>query len=106
MAGTSGPSNCHHLQPGVHAFRPCALVFSDGGIPAETTEMNGRDGTTRMTISFRAWVHTLAAELKTPLPKDREHLEEASEVYQFVIASRLLWRVWMLDEYEHYWIEV
>ena len=57
-------------------------------------------------VNFLAWVHTLPTDLKTPLATNRAYLEEATELYQFVIDSRLLWRIWMIDEFNHYWIKV
>ena len=59
-----------------------------------------------MTINFLAWVHTLPADLKKPLPPERAYQEETSDIYQFVINTRLLWKIWMIDEYGHHWIEV
>ncbi len=60
----------------------------------------------RATVHFYAWVHTLPADLSKPLPPKWAHLEETSELYQFIIHSRLLWRIWQIDEYEHHWIEI
>lgn len=58
------------------------------------------------TIGFHAWVHTLPSDLRKPLPPERAHLDHTSDLYQFVIDSRLLWKLWQIDEYGHYWIEV
>src|SRR6266478_368900 len=58
------------------------------------------------TINFLAWVHTLPADLRKPLAANRAYLAETSELYQFVIDSRLLWRVWMVDEWSRLWISV
>jgi hypothetical protein len=58
------------------------------------------------TVKFLAWVHSLPADLHKPLASDRAYLQETSELYQFVIDSRLLWRVWMIDEWGRFWISV
>ena len=58
------------------------------------------------TISFRSWVHTLPSDLRKPLPAERACLANTSDLYQFVIESRLLWKLWQIDEYGNYWIEV
>ena len=58
------------------------------------------------TVKFLAWVHSLPADLRKPLAPDRHYLKETSELYQFVIDSRLLWRVWMIDEWGRFWISV
>jgi hypothetical protein len=55
-------------------------------------------------ISFLAWVHSLPEDLRKPLAPDPGYLDETSELYQFVIDSRLLWRVWMIDEWGRFWI--
>jgi hypothetical protein len=57
-------------------------------------------------IDFLAWVHSLPEDLRKPLAPDRANLEETSDVYQFVIDSRLLWRIWMNDEWGRFWITV
>ncbi len=56
------------------------------------------------TIGFLAWMHTLPSDLREPLPAERSYLQETSELYQFVINSRLLWRIWMVDEWGRFWI--
>jgi len=58
------------------------------------------------TIDFLAWVHSLPDSLRKPLAPDQAYLEETSDLYQFVIDSRLLWRVWMIDEWGRFWIAV
>jgi len=58
------------------------------------------------TISFLVWVHVLPCDLQRPLPPERAYLDNTSELYQFVIDTRLLWKVWQIDEYGRYWIEV
>jgi len=57
-------------------------------------------------IDFLVWVHTLPDELRKPLAPDRDHLQETSDIYQFVIDSQLFWRVWMIDEWSKLWINV
>src|SRR5690349_7267949 len=111
MARTSRSSRSHQLQSSIYRFGPRALVFRYWAVAIENTEMTpveGSDGDkmTRTTVNILACVHTLPADLRKPLPKACEHLEATSDVYQFVIDTRLLWRIWMVDEYEHYWIEV
>jgi hypothetical protein len=64
---------------------------------------------TKKTIDFLLRVHTLPEDLLLPRdPRDPEfaHHADTSEVYQRVIDSRLLWKVWMLDEDGRLWIEV
>jgi hypothetical protein len=57
-------------------------------------------------------VHTLPPDLRLPKeqrpPVDPEFwpYEDTSELYQRVIDSRLLWKVWLLDKFGHLWIEV
>jgi hypothetical protein len=58
----------------------------------------------KTTIEFLVWVHTLPKDLCEPLPPERAYLRETSELYQFVVNSRLLWRVWMIDEWARFWI--
>jgi len=57
-------------------------------------------------INFLAWVHTLPEDLRKPLPPERSYSEETSDVYQFVIDSQLLWRIWKIDEWGRPWIGV
>jgi hypothetical protein len=57
-------------------------------------------------IDFLAWVHTLPPDLKKPFPPERAYLAETSEIYEFVVSSRLLWKIWQIDEYERYWVEI
>ena len=64
------------------------------------------NGMPRTTVNFCAWVHSVPDDLKKPLPPESLYLEETSDLYQFVIDSRLLWKIWMIDEYQQYWIEI
>jgi len=54
---------------------------------------NGLTSMQTTTIDFLAWVHSLPDSLRKPLAPDQAYLEETSDLYQFVIDSRLLWRV-------------
>ncbi len=67
---------------------------------------------TKKTIDFLIRVHTLPEDLRRPKdqrpPSDPElaHHADTSEVYQRMIDSRLLWKVWMMDGDGQLWIEV
>lgn len=58
------------------------------------------------TIGFLLAVHTLPPDLQEPLTEAHSYLRETSALYRFVIKSRLLWRVWQVDEFGRFWIEV
>ena len=58
------------------------------------------------TIDFLVQVTTLPDDLK-PISGDRSHaLYQTYEIYQYLIDSTLLWRVWQIDEYGKLWLEV
>lgn len=58
------------------------------------------------TVDYMVRVHTVPFDLRPPLRKEFKYLEETSAVYRRVIDSRLLWKVWMLDEFGQHWLEV
>lgn len=60
----------------------------------------------KKTIDFVVRVHTLPFDLRPPLREEFKYLEDTSAVYRRAIDSRLLWKVWMIDEYGHLWLEV
>jgi hypothetical protein len=59
---------------------------------------------TKKTLDFLLRVHTLPRDLQRPLADAR--FQATSELYQRVIDSRLLWKVWMIDMFGKVWIEV
>lgn len=58
------------------------------------------------TIGFLLAVHTLPPDLQEPLTEAQSYLHETSALYRFVLESRLLWRVWQVDVFGRFWIEV
>ncbi len=67
---------------------------------------------TKKSIDFLLRVHTLPEDLRLPkhlrppVDSDFASHDDTSALYQRVIDSRLLWKVWMIDEYGRLWIEV
>jgi hypothetical protein len=58
----------------------------------------------KITLNFGVWVHTLPDDLKNaPPPTDEDDLDTA-EVYSFLISSRLIWQIYLIDEWGGYWI--
>jgi len=60
----------------------------------------------KRTIDFVVRVHTLPFDLRPPLRAEFKYLEETGALYRRVIDSRLLWKVWMIDEFGQLWLEV
>ncbi|WP_257452797.1 hypothetical protein [Archangium lipolyticum] len=66
----------------------------------------------KKTLDYLIRVHTLPEDLKLPkelrppVDPDLADHEDTSELYQRVIDSRLLWKVWMIDMFGKIWIEV
>lgn len=58
------------------------------------------------TIGFLLVVRALPPDLQEPLAEANSYLQETSALYRFVLESRLLWRVWQVDEFGRFWIEV
>ena len=57
-------------------------------------------------IDYKLWIHSIPEDLKKPLDKDSEYLEELSDLYQDLIDSPFLFPVWKIDEYDQFWISV
>jgi hypothetical protein len=62
--------------------------------------------TERERIDYKLRVHTVPEDLRPPLVGDRAHLEAASVAYHLAVESRLLWDVWMIDQFGSMWIAV
>jgi hypothetical protein len=60
----------------------------------------------RQRIDYKLRVHTIPEDLRPPLAPDRAHLADASAAYRVAVESRLLWDVWMIDQYEALWIAI
>ena len=60
----------------------------------------------RQLVDYKLRVHTVPEDLRLPLPPDREHLADTSLVYRMAVESRLLWDVWLIDQYHDLWIAV
>ncbi|MEM1119455.1 MAG: hypothetical protein AAGJ18_03355 [Bacteroidota bacterium] len=58
------------------------------------------------TCNYLLNIHTLPQELAEPLNDPKHHLHETAQLYQRLVNSDLLWRVWQIDEYQSIWIEV
>jgi hypothetical protein len=57
-------------------------------------------------INYKVTVTAVPDDLIPPLSKENSHLEETSELYHFCVASRLIWPVWQIDEYDKIWIAI
>jgi hypothetical protein len=60
----------------------------------------------KTTINYEIWVHSIPDDVRKPLPPEGEYLREMSDLYEFLVASRLIWKVWMIDEFGLPWIRV
>jgi len=63
-------------------------------------------GWLKKTIDYKLLVDTIPEDLRPPLPPARQYLAGTSALYQRVIDSRLVWRVYLIDEVGNQWIEV
>lgn len=57
-------------------------------------------------IDYVLKIHTVPEDLRDPLPERREYLQSTKDLWEYVIASRLLWRVRDFDEQGTAWIGV
>jgi hypothetical protein len=57
-------------------------------------------------VAYKLRVHTVPEDLRLPLAPNRAHLADASAAYRLAVESRLLWDVWMIDDYGELWIAV
>ena len=58
------------------------------------------------TCNYLIEVFKLPADLAIAIQKDTHHLYETAIIYQRLIDSKLLWKIWQIDEYGKLWIEV
>jgi hypothetical protein len=57
-------------------------------------------------LDYKLRVHTVPEDMRLPLAPDRAHLANASAAYHVAVESRLLWDVWMIDQYGALWIAI
>ena len=57
-------------------------------------------------VDFKVRVFAVPADLQLPVKPGYDYLCDASVVYRLAMESRLLWDVWMIDEYGELWIAV
>ena len=58
------------------------------------------------TIEFLLHIHTLPEDLAKVLNSPEEQLWSTAQLYLRVIESKFLWKVWQVDEYGEFWVEV
>jgi hypothetical protein len=58
----------------------------------------------KITLNFGVWVHTLPDDLKNAPPPTDENDLDTAEVYSFLISTRLIWKIYLIDEWGGYWI--
>ncbi|NRF24196.1 hypothetical protein HRJ45_02725 [Vibrio coralliilyticus] len=57
-------------------------------------------------LDYLVQVTKLPSDLQSASGDVNHHLYDTYEIYQLVIDSNLLWRVWLIDEYDQVWLEV
>ena len=57
-------------------------------------------------VDYKIRVHTVPEDLRPPLMDQRAHLGDASTAYHLAMQSRILWDVWMIDQYGALWIAI
>ncbi|MDA0118193.1 MULTISPECIES: hypothetical protein [Vibrio] len=57
-------------------------------------------------LDYLVHVTQLPSDLESASRDVNHRLYETYKIYQGVIDSNLLWRVWLIDEYGHVWLEV
>ncbi|WP_244662946.1 hypothetical protein [Vibrio harveyi] len=57
-------------------------------------------------IDYLVNVHTLPQDLAVVVNNEAHDLFDNARIYQLVVSSELLWRVWMIDQDNQLWIEV
>jgi len=57
-------------------------------------------------IDYKIRVYTLPDDLKISLKENQEHLETIKRIYQLAIDLKIIWPIWMIDEYDKKWIEI
>ena len=63
------------------------------------------DSMNRVRVDYKLRVHTVPGNL-TQLAPNQQHLQEMSAIYRKAMESRLLWDLWLLDEYGAKWTAV
>lgn len=58
------------------------------------------------TCDFLINIHQLPADLVSALEDKTNHLYETALLYQKLVNLDLLWKVWWIDEYGKYWLEI
>jgi len=44
--------------------------------------------------------------LAIALPNKSHHLQETAQIYQKLVTSDLLWKIWWIDEYGKLWVKI
>jgi len=57
-------------------------------------------------INYLLDIHRLPQDLAIALEDQNSNLLSAAMLYSKVIETKLLWRVWQIDEFGELWIEV
>jgi hypothetical protein len=59
-----------------------------------------------MQISYEVLVNKVPECLQYPLADNNKHMYVTASLYHFLVQCRLLWKVWMIDEYGKIWIAI
>ncbi|EDP60427.1 hypothetical protein [Vibrio sp. AND4] len=59
-----------------------------------------------MEIDYLVHVVNIPADLMEASKNTNSDLYRTYEIYQLLVKSRLLWKVWYIDEYARVWLEV
>jgi|688.fasta_scaffold673634_1 hypothetical protein len=59
-----------------------------------------------MQVKYAVLVNKVPECLQYPLSDINKHLYDTASLYHFLVHSRLLWKVWMVDEYGKVWIAI
>lgn len=57
-------------------------------------------------VNYLLNVTRLPADLDVALQDSLSPLYESANIYQVLVTSNLLWKVWYIDEYDNIWVEV
>ena len=52
------------------------------------------------------FIHALPKELVIASKNKTHYLYETAQIYQKLIDSDLLWKIWWIDEYNQYWVAI
>lgn len=58
------------------------------------------------TCNYLVNVHTLPEDLGIAIKDKKHHLYETALIYQKLIDSHLLWKIWQIDEYGKFWVAI